>query len=458
MTERLPAEVTLNAWADAPVGGALAADAVRWGARAGLPRSQQALPIAPLVDEADWAHPDVGYGVLLPDRDDVDPVVRAAGGDAPEPVRRLIAGRPGTVALRWRPDLPSHLLRRYLPDGRAQDPVIGLSRFGVGPGRLPRHVLIVGGPDQIPWSTQYALGVRHAVGRLPLPADQIGSYVDALLAGWPDASARLAAPLVWSVDAGDITTLMRQAVAGPLAAALRDPSLPDAVELTGPAATSKELLTALLDQRPALLVTSSHGRTAPLEDPTLLAAGLGLPVAADHVTAPLSELTAAVPAGTIWHAAACCSAGSDATSAFAGLLSPGGAAHRVVGAVAGLGDTVAPAATALLSRPDPVRAIVGHVEPTFDWTLQVAETGQSLGHELVAAFSTQLHHGRPLGLALAGYWAGVGQLHTDWATARDALAPGDVAAQARLTRLQLTARDRQALVLLGDPTVTLAPG
>ena len=177
---------------------------------------------------------------------------------------------------------------------------------------------------------------------------------------------------------------------------------------------------------------------------------------ADRAPVPLADLAAAVPAGAIWYAAACCSAGSDGTSQFADLLADGSAAHGVVSAVAGLGATVAPAATALLGRPDPVRAVIGHVEPTFDWTLRVPETGQGLGHDLVAALSTQLFGGRPVGLAFEAYWNAVGVLHSEWAQRRDGLVAGDDAGRALLTRLRLTALDRQSLVLLGDPTVTLA--
>jgi hypothetical protein len=102
-----------------------------------------------------------------------------------------------------------------------------------------------------------------------------------------------------------------------------------------------------------------------------------------------------------------------------------------------------------------VRAVIGHVEPTFDWTLRVAETGQGLGHDIVSALSSNIYAGQPLGLAFADYRAGVGVLHTDWAQAQSALAGGDTSVRPTLTRLRLTALDRQSLVLLGDPTVAL---
>jgi hypothetical protein len=98
---------------------------------------------------------------------------------------------------------------------------------------------------------------------------------------------------------------------------------------------------------------------------------------------------------------------------------------------------------------------LGHVEPTFDWTLRDDRTGQGLGGLVVRALSDNLFAGQPLGLAFEEYRETVGVLHGDWQTAYDTFIAGDTSLRARLTRLRLTALDRQSLVLLGDPTVTL---
>lgn len=456
----LPAAVALNAWTGAEAaGGGLHGEAAKWGARPGLPHRQDALPFGAPVDPADWSHPDVGYGVVLPDTDDLglSAADKAAGLDAAEPVRELLAARPGTPVVRWRSDLDARFLRRYFPDGSSQDPTIGLTKFGVGKGRLPRYLVIVGGPDVVPWSVQYALSTRHSVGRLPLSGDELGNYVDALISGWATSDVDVTAPVLWDVDhgAGDITTLMGLTIATPLAQALTDPRLPGFARVSGPAASGAALLAAVKAARPALVVTSSHGRTGPLDDAAAMRATLGLPVDAAHADVALTDLDDAVPSGAVWYSQACCSAGSDATSHYTGLLAEGTTAHSVVNAVAALGATVAPAAARLLGRAGPVRAVLGHVEPTFDWTLRVAETGQALGHEIVTALSSNLHHGQPVGLAFAAYREGIGELHTQWAGVRDKLNAGDTSVRDTLTRLRLTAIDRQSLVLLGDPTVTL---
>ena len=456
----LPATVQIDAWPGSRAArGALAEQASHWGARRGLPAARAPLPFGAPVDPVRWDHPDVGYGILLPDDDAVPATARAAGEDAPEPVRRVLRARPGTVLLRWSPALGDTRVRRYTPDGRSQDVLIGLTKFGTAAGnRLPRYVLIAAPPDRIPWSVQYALGAVHAVGRLPFSGDDLGPYLDAMLAGWPDTHLDVTAPLIWTVDHGarDITRLMRAAITAPLEAAMAG-TLAGLRHLQGADATAETLLTECARAAPpALVVTSSHGST-PLGAPDRLRAELGAPVDVAHATADVDALVTAMPAGAVWFAQACCSAGGAGQTTYEGLLRPGTAAHAVVSEVAALGPVVAPAALRLLGRPDPVRAVVGHVEPTFSWTLKADVTGQLLGGTLVTALTSNLHHGQPVGYAFDHYRRGVGQLYAEWATGRVRLEQGDTSGLEALTRVRLTAVDRQSLVLLGDPTVTLPP-
>lgn len=456
----LPKSVEINAWTGAEVAhGEMEPDAANWGAGRGLPHAQEALEFGPPADPTRWQDSKVGYGVLLPDRDDptLSNAAKAAGHDAPEPVRELLRKRPGTVVLRWRPELDSMFLRRYYPDGKADDPTIGLSEFGVGKGQLPRYVVIIGKPDVIPWSVQYALGTRHAVGRLPLSGEALGHYIDALLSQWSDAPADTSRALVWTVDHGgsDITGEMRAVIARPLAKALAPPPLAGLCDVADARSTGDALVTGLVANPPGLVVTSSHGQTAPLDRPEEMRSSLGLPVDSRHAPLPLRELVDAMPGGSVWYAQACCSAGGGGESHYTGLLTPGTTAYGTVSAVAGLGPLAAPAAVELLGRVDPVRAVFGHVEPTFSWTLRVKETGQGLGRNIVAALTSHLYAGQPLGLVFDDYYAGVGALHSQWFALDRRLNGGDGSVLEAMTRLRLTALDRQSLVLLGDPTVAL---
>jgi hypothetical protein len=458
----LPEQLSINAWRGVAASGEVAEGANRWGSLdTGLPHSQAVLPLAPVADQRDWNHDDVGYGILLLDNDR-PAAEKAAGADLPAPLRELLIERPKTVQLRWSPAMNTErFVNRYLPDGSVQSPQIGITPFGVAKAKLPRYVLIIGGPDIIPWSVQYALETRHAVGRLPLDEEGLGNYIDAMLSDWSGADLDTAAPLMWTVSIpGDITDEMRATIANPLEAKFTgEPTLPRFVHKTDGSATGAELLEALRTTRPSLVVTSSHGLTQ--GDDAALRGSLGLPVDVSHQAVALDALDQAMPHGAIWYAQACCSAGGDAVSHYEDLLAPGTAAFATVTAVAKLGTTVAPAATRLLGRKNPVRAVFGHVEPTFDWTLRVPETGQGLGGHIVSALSDNMIGNRqPLGFAFTDYRAGVGELHTQWMSARDQFRSADTTAQRdalrnTLTRLRLTAIDRQSLVLLGDPTVKI---
>lgn len=456
MSDELPQELALNAYIGEPARSPLDDRAARWGARTGLLAPYRALAFDDPADPRDWASDQVGYGVLLADDPDVPHAAKAVGQDAPEAVRELMAARPGTVMLRWSRDLAEQHVRRYFPDGSFQDPRVGLSLFGTAKGRLPRYIVIIGTPERVPWRVQYLLAARHAVGRLPLDDEGLGRYLSAMLDGFtaPDGGTDVdvRAPLLWTVShPGDITAEMRVVLADPLARALEDDRLPRFTHLHDTAATGSGLVDALAAQRPALLVTSSHG-LAEGEHETLRA-GLGLPVDVGWHTVGLQDLDA-IPPGAVWFSQACCSAGSEGASKYPGLLATGPVLD-VIERVATLGPTVAPAAVALLGRERPVRAVLGHVEPTFDWTLRDERTGQGLGGQLVAALSSQLHTGAPVGLAFKDYREGVGQLLADWQETHDRLNAGNLGVRPQLTRLRLTAVDRQSLVLLADPTVTL---
>lgn len=456
----LPLDVRINAWTGTEAAdGTLTQQAADWGAGSrGLPHDQKGLPFEPPVPLTEWSHPEVGYGVLLRDDDGLTPAQKAAGVDAPAPVLALLAAREGSVVLRWR-ERPEgdRFLRRYYADGFQQDCAVGLSSFGVGQDRLPKYIAIIGGPESIPWSVQYALGTRHSVGRIPLAGDALARYIHALISDWQSAGAALDRALVWTVDLDptDMTNLMRQVITQPLANRLTPPPLTDLCELASEEATSAALLTKLTQTRPGLVITSSHGLTAPLDNAEKMRAGLGLPVDQNLIPVPLAELTAALPGGCIWFAQACCSAGGAGRSLYETLLDPQGTAFAAVAAVARLGPMVAPAALAALGRENPVRAVLGHVEPTFSWTLEVPQTGQLLGERLIVALTEQLYSGIPLAQTLSEYRADIGQLHTDWHGLSRKLADGDESVLGELTRLRLASIDRQSLVLLGDPTVTV---
>jgi hypothetical protein len=104
-----------------------------------------------------------------------------------------------------------------------------------------------------------------------------------------------------------------------------------------------------------------------------------------------------------------------------------------------------------------LRAFIGHVEPTFDWTLRDPATGEVTTHHIVNTLYNQIHlASRPqIGLAMSVYFKAVAGLLQDHDAAIDAVDEHQPQAQQRARGAKLMALDRLATVLLGHPTVTL---
>jgi hypothetical protein len=236
-----------------------------------------------------------------------------------------------------------------------------------------------------------------------------------------------------------------------------DPDFTKAVRLANDTATGPALAEAMF-ARPGLIVTTSHGFTGPEQKPGSVPAELGLLVDANHtLLSPAVLPDAAIPSGAIWYAHACCSAGSDANSQCAELFAAGHTIGDTLRAVsANAGNSVASLVSRLLGADKPLRAFVGHVEPTFDWMLRDPNTRQAVGDVLADALYLQLYQkGTPIGLALSSVYSQSGSFLTLWRQAINDVNK-DVPGSAELARYwQVAALDRQSIVILGDPTVTL---
>jgi hypothetical protein len=454
-------ELRADAWCGEAALGPIGDESVAWGLRRDLPRAGQPLGPKP-VDPADWKNPEVGWGIVLPERASVPGPDKSVGADAPEPIRRLLAARAPAPVLRWDPGLPPGKLRRYDANGTPSAP--GYSTRGTGPYAIPRYLLIVGSPAEVPWSAQYRMQMDSYVGRLDLELQGLERYVEALLGDWEGAKPDARRPVVWAVDHGhpDITRLMRKAIAERVHQHFRED--PDhefdvaAGFLSDGKATHDELRTALSERRPAFLLTSSHGATFPLDDAVAMRAQLGLLM--DHLHTPLDPAAFAEGEGlhgAVWYAHACCSAGADAKSRFEGLVGPDSKLGRTLATIAKTGACSAPLPRALLGGSKPLRAFIGHVEPTFDWTLRDPTTGEVTTHHIVNALYNQLHLASrpPIGLAMDAYFRAVGGLLQDHSDALEALDEHHPQAEEWARRAKLAALDRLATVLLGDPTVRL---
>jgi hypothetical protein len=296
-------------------------------------------------------------------------------------------------------------------------------------------------------------------GRLALCDEALERYVDHLISDWAGAGADATAPLVWTVDHGrpDISWLMRGSLADPLWAKLSaDSDLKHATRICAADATRTKLADTLAARKPGLVVTTSHGST-PVSSPDKLKSELGYLVDVEHQLAdPETLLGGWSPDGAIWYSHACCSAGADAGTRYDGLFGASDPVGMLLRAVGGPGARIAPLPTALLSTPKPLRAWVGHVEPTFDWTLRDPNNTQVLTSNLVAALYDELYQpDTPIGFALREVFDEAGAFLALWQDALAKVNAGDTGAMPLAKYRQLVAMDRQSLVILGDPTVGL---
>lgn len=152
-----------------------------------------------------------------------------------------------------------------------------LARHKVGPGpvdpnRLPYYLLIIGGPDRIPFAFQQHLGTQFAVGRLHFDSvPEYRAYAESVVraeSATPEDSRRavLFAP---SHSDDRITRAAVEGLVEPLTRQLRVSVGKWEVETKfGPEAT-KESLRLLLggSATPALLLTATHGLAFPVGSP-----------------------------------------------------------------------------------------------------------------------------------------------------------------------------------------------
>jgi hypothetical protein len=410
------------------------------------------------IDPRDWTDLRVGWGVVLADRDDLAPADKARALDAPLALQQLIGARRG-VTLRYRADRLPGSLRRHYDDGHFHDIMVG-TQWGAGVAAIPRYLLIYGSPSEIPWQLQFELQFSCFVGRIDLAGAALERYVEALQGGWAGSVVNKSQTLAWAVDQpGDITGLMRDAIAEPLNRKFVEDGDYSACFIDGrrAAATGVALGQALASHRPALVVTTSHGMTGPLGDVPKMAADLGLLVDSGfELVRPQALLDGWQPDGAIWYAHACCSAGSLSKTAFDGLVPAGSDVDRILRGIAGCGDTIAPFPQALLSASRPLKAFVGHVEPTFDWSLRQLRTTQYLTMPLLDTLYQGLFTGEPIGMALDRCRrVASGFLHASYASDLPALGGGEARA-GDILALKLVAKDWRAFVLLGDPTCRIA--
>jgi hypothetical protein len=164
---------------------------------------------------------------------------------------------------------PRYLELTYRPGETAQEL---LARYGAGLGGLdpiPYYLLIVGSPEQIPYSVQYELASNHAVGRIFFERpEQYSAYADNVVNAETDAYSMPATALLFGpTHVGDAATkLTAGSLLKPIAKSFEEerPKWTDfdwtLTEVIGESATKSKLSNILSSGKPpALLFLSGHG-------------------------------------------------------------------------------------------------------------------------------------------------------------------------------------------------------
>jgi hypothetical protein len=193
----------------------------------------------------------------------------------------------------------------------------------------------------------------------------------------------------------------------------------------------------------------------PVRCPRYSWTGLGLPVdSAPRSLSPQLLLQSWSPGGAIWYSHACCSAGTGGASEYRGLFEPTTSLGQMFSVLSELRPFQAPLPTMLLGAPCPLRAFIGHVEPTFDCTMRSPTTGQQLTRSLVQSLYDGLCSGVPVGYAFRACYANLSSLWGIHENARNKFNRGESFTINDLA-ICLMANGWRSMVILGDPTVSL---
>lgn len=342
-----------------------------------------------------------------------------------------------------------------------------LERHDVGPGpvdpeKLPYYLLLVGGPEEIPYEFQFELDVQYAVGRVTFDCpEDYARYAESLLRHelrTPAEEPRVT--FFGAAHRGDPATerslddLVRR-VAGRL-----EKDRGGRVGLVAAEEATKERLSRLLggDERPDVLFTSTHGLAYSRDDErqrelqgALVTSDWPGPANGDGPRAPLPEHYFAAAdvagdarlAGMICFLYGCYSAGTPRLESFSRR-------YFREPLVQAAGDFVARLAQRLLAHErGGALAVVGHVDQTwsssFLWRRAGAQT------QTFESALKEIVDGHPVGLAMEVF----GSRYAELATTLLATVDREKGDELALAQLWTSHHDARNFVVLGDPAVRL---
>lgn len=339
-----------------------------------------------------------------------------------------------------------------------------LSRHGTGPGRadpkrVPYHLLLVGHPDEIPFSFQYQLDFQYSVGRVAFDClEDYARYAQAVVETERREACTSNSAVFFCTEHPD-DPASRQALrqlAAPLAACLEESGVE--VERVFARQASKANLQRILGRGDpgTLLFTTTHGMGFPrghrrqkLDQGALLCQEwpgpqlwpLSCPIPRELYFSGDDGADKLRLNGTICFFFGCFTAGTPQWESFARRENRQAQKTAPFPFVSRLAQRLLAGGRA--------RAVVGHVD--LAWTSSYSWVkNESQIHAFDEAFKALLR-GEPVGHAMEAFSLKYGEI---WASLATLLERNE--ADHRLAYLWTAANDARNYVLLGDPAVRLA--
>lgn len=338
--------------------------------------------------------------------------------------------------------------------------------------RVPRYVLIVGGPDQVPFGFQSLLDAIANVGRVDFPSiDQLAGYAAKLirLQQAPDPVVNREA-VVFAPDGGptDPTFFSRRYMAEPIADLMATDLKLATTRILGDQATKSGLTAALGGKKPAFVYTASHGLGALSEPIDVQTRYNGSICCQTQGQLTLDALFGAddVPSddqpfleGAVFFQFACYGYGTPAVSEYAHWIDQAGRETKNADH-----DFVAALPKRLLAHPRGPIVFIGHLDTAFLHGFADAAAPETLDRwhnriqPFVSAVRTLLEV-QASGLAMQSMNERYSTLNALLANTYDRIQRGKIqwtdASQARFLDSWITRGDAQNYMVFGDPGACL---